>query len=102
MSINRPLSLAPTDLATSIKSLKRNNTRFFATVDDLEHGADKQQLARQVFDHCTLLGLRVLVNALRLPVPLEEVIHALKDFRRVECLLEKDRGRKWSDAKVLP
>ena len=71
--------------------------------------ADKQQLARRVLDHRTLLDLRVLVNVLRLPVPLEEVIHALKDFSRVECLFEKDRGRGgllWIDecccAKVLP
>ena len=31
LSINRPLSLDPTDLASSIKSLKKNQTRFFAT-----------------------------------------------------------------------
>ena len=39
-----------------------DKTRFFATsslIDDLQNGADKQQLPSQIFDHCTLLGLRV-------------------------------------------
>src|SRR5258706_6580982 len=60
-------------------------------VDDLYHGAEEQQLARRILDHCTLLRLRVLVRILCLPVPLDNIIHALDNFSRVECLFEEGR-----------